>query len=56
MAKGPAIHPNWAVLHANDRTPAPMTPVMIWAMHVHIVPGRKDGVYRRLQNQAVLFY
>lgn len=38
MAKGPATHPNWAVLHASDNTPAPITPVIMCAVAVHIVP------------------
>ena len=28
-ATGPPIHPNWEVLHARERTPEPITAVMI---------------------------
>lgn len=28
-ATGPAIHPNWAVAHAKDNTPEPITAVII---------------------------
>lgn len=38
IANGPATQPNWAVLHARDNTPAPITPVITCAIAVHIVP------------------
>ena len=38
MVSGPATQPSWATLHARDNTPAPITPVIIWAIAVHIVP------------------
>lgn len=42
--KGPAIQPSCAMLHARDRTPEPMTAVIIWAMQVQIVPfGEKKN-------------
>ena len=40
---GPAIHPNWEVLQARDRTPAPIMAVMIWATALHKVPGIIGG-------------
>ena len=41
MSNGPAIHPSWATLHARDKTPAPITPVIIYAIEVHTVPSQK---------------
>ena len=41
MSNGPAIHPSWATLHARDKTPAPITPVIIYAIEVHMVPSHK---------------
>lgn len=38
MTEGPAIHPNWATLQARDKTPAPITAVIICAVAVHNVP------------------
>lgn len=38
IANGPAIHPNCAMLHASDSTPAPITAVITCATAVHIVP------------------
>lgn len=38
MDTGPAIQPSWAVLHARESTPEPMTAVMMCATQVHIVP------------------
>lgn len=38
IATGPATHPSIAMLHASDNTPAPITPVIICAIAVHIVP------------------
>lgn len=37
-ATGPAIQPNWAVAHAKDNTPEPITAVIIWALVVNTVP------------------
>ena len=41
MSNGPAIHPSWATLHARDKTPAPITPVIIYAIEVHKVPSQE---------------
>ena len=41
MSNGPAIQPSWATLHARDKTPAPITPVIICAIEVHRVPLQK---------------
>lgn len=38
MVRGPAIHPNWAKLHAKDSTPDPITPVIMCATADHNVP------------------
>jgi hypothetical protein len=38
IANGPAIHPICAMLHANDNTPDPITPVTMCATAVHTVP------------------
>ena len=35
----PMIHPNFAIHHANDNTPAPITAVIICARAVHTVPA-----------------
>lgn len=35
----PIIHPNWAMAHAKESTPAPITAVMICALAVHGVPA-----------------
>ena len=35
---GPAIHPKCEVLQARDKTPAPITAVMICATQLHKVP------------------
>lgn len=39
IAKGPAIQPSCAMLHARESTPDPMTAVIIWATQVHKVPA-----------------
>lgn len=46
IRKGPAIQPNCAMLHARDKTPAPITAVIIWAVHVHAVPNRRKVLSR----------
>lgn len=38
---GPAIQPNWATLHARERTPEPITAVIIWATAVQEVPAQE---------------
>lgn len=38
---GPATHPNWAIAHARDKTPDPMTAVIICALAVTKVPEIK---------------
>lgn len=38
MTAGPATHPSWATAQARERTPEPITAVMIWALAVHTVP------------------
>lgn len=43
MHNGPAIQPSWAILHARDRTPAPITPVIMCANAVHMVPNEKTN-------------
>ena len=40
MAMGPATHPSCATLQESASTPAPITPVMMCAMHVHKFPVR----------------
>lgn len=35
----PIIHPNWAMAQAKDRTPAPITAVIMCALAVHAVPA-----------------
>ena len=39
MTAGPAIHPSWAIAHANERTPEPITAVIMWALAVQTVPN-----------------
>lgn len=46
---GPPSQPNCATLHARDNTPDPITAVIIWAMHVQIVPGWVHLPTTRLQ-------
>jgi hypothetical protein len=41
MTAGPAAHPSCAIAHASDRTPDPMTAVMMCALAVHTVPVRR---------------
>jgi hypothetical protein len=36
---GPATQPSWAIAHANERTPEPITAVMMCAAAVHTVPA-----------------
>ena len=36
----PASHPNWAMAHANDSTPDPITAVIMWALAVIHVPSK----------------
>lgn len=36
--RGPAIHPSCAMAHPSERTPDPITAVMICALAVHTVP------------------
>lgn len=52
MDDGPAIHPSWAVLHASDNTPAPITPVITCAVAVHIVPSIPKTNHSRLQQKS----
>lgn len=35
---GPAIHPSCAMAHARERTPDPITAVIMWAVAVQKVP------------------
>ena len=46
ISNGPAIHPNWATLHASDNTPAPITPVIICATAVHVVPSQQNQLVK----------
>ena len=39
-AKMPAIHPNWAIAHARESTPDPITAVIICALAVIKVPSK----------------
>lgn len=36
---GPATQPNWAIAHASDNTPDPITAVIICALAVNKVPS-----------------
>jgi len=38
IVRGPPIQPSCAMLHANDNTPDPITPVTMCATAVHTVP------------------
>lgn len=51
IANGPAIHPNCAILHESDSTPAPITPVIICAPAVHIVPFFPIPEYTTTKNE-----
>jgi len=48
MAKGPAIHPSCAMLHASDGTPDPITPVITCSTAVHMFPSQFN--YSILKN------
>jgi hypothetical protein len=41
IENGPTIHPSCAILHGNDKTPDPITPVTMCATAVHTVPNIK---------------
>jgi hypothetical protein len=41
IENGPTIHPSCAILHGNDKTPDPITPVTMCATAVHRVPNIK---------------
>lgn len=41
ITAGPAIHPSWAMAQAKERTPDPITAVMMLALAVQIVPIQK---------------
>ena len=47
---GPAIHPNCEVLQAGDKTPEPITAVMIWATQLHKVPDCVDHKRHWIQD------
>jgi len=38
MTAGPAIHPSWAMLQANDSTPDPITAAIMCELAVQTVP------------------
>ncbi|URE02591.1 hypothetical protein MUK42_19783 [Musa troglodytarum] len=45
MDTGPAIQPSWAVLHASESTPEPMTAVMMCATQVVVVIAGSSSSY-----------
>lgn len=53
MDKGPAIQPSWAVLHARDKTPAPITPVIICAVAVHMVPSVQAKTIKKINRSRM---
>ena len=53
MAKGPAIHPSCAILHASDSTPDPITPVIICAIAVHRFPSKfKYSILKKKKKKS----
>lgn len=39
---GPAIHPSWPIAHANDKTPDPITAVIMCALAVQTLPKQRN--------------
>lgn len=52
MTAGPAIQPNWAMAHAKDSTPDPITAVIMWALAVQKVPNS----YQTTKIRIFLFF
>lgn len=57
IAGGPKSHPSWAKLHPSDSTPAPITPVIMCAIAVHIVPVRsRDELDDRSNGESSVYF